>query len=188
MAGDLNFNKLDYLYTPMFCEENIWQLCKALIEQGIPAEELRVLLLSNAKKQVIVFNQQFTYPGQPLVYDYHVILLYQPHDDAALVFDFDSFLSFPCDWYSYQQASFPTPNSLSDDEQMIIREIPADEFLACFSSDRSHMAHLPAEEHPAYPCIQASDPQCSIDLKEYWQMDKAIKGNSELLPYQYIAE
>ena len=136
----------------------------------------------------MIFNQQFTYPGQPLVYDYHVILKYQPYDEAALVFDFDTFLPFPCDWYGYQQASFPTPTSLSDDEQMIIREIPADEYLSCFSSDRSHMTHLPAEEQPPYPCIQASDPQCNIDLKEYWQMDKAVNGRSKVYRYQYLCE
>ena len=183
MLERCHFEKQDYLYTPMFCEENIWQLCKALTAQHVPVEQLKVLLLSNARKQIVVFNQQFAHPGLPLVYDYHVILKYQPYHEAALVFDFDTFLPFPCDWYSYQQASFPAPASLYDEEQMMVREIPAEEYLACFNSDRSHMAHLPAAEHPPYPCIQASDPTCTIDLKEYWQLDQTIGGSSNVYAY-----
>ena len=69
---------------------------------------------------------------------------------------------------------------------MMIREIPADEYLACFTSDRSHMAHLPLSEHPPYACIQASNPECRIDISEYRQMDQAIRGESKVYPYEHL--
>lgn len=187
MNSAQTFNKQDYPYTALFCEENIWQLCHALISTGIPADELNILFLSNASKDIVIFNQQFTDPGQALSYDYHVILRYRPDNGEALVFDFDTRLPFPVDWNTYQQASFPNPVSLPPGLQMMIREVSADEFLRCFISDRSHMAHLPMSEHPDYDCITASDPQCSIDLKDYWQMDKAISGTSKVYPYSYVA-
>lgn len=180
------FNKRDYLYTALFCEENIWQLCRSLTSAGIPVDALTVLFLSNTSKEIVIFNQQYIDPGQALSYDYHVILKYCPDEGEALVFDFDTRLPFPVDWNTYQQASFPNPASLPPDQQMMVREITADEFLRCFTSDRSHMAQLPASEHPGYDCIRASDPQCSVDIKDYWQMDKPIKGASRVYPYTYL--
>jgi hypothetical protein len=185
MPGHETFNKQDYIYTPLFCEENIWQLCRSLTSTGIPADQLRVLFLSNSSKDVIVMNQQFTDPHAAVAYDYHVILKYYP-DDETLLFDFDSRLPFPIDWKTYQLQSFPDQASLPPGQCMMIRDIPADEYLECFTSDRSHMAHLPQSEHPHYECIQASNPDCSIDISEYWQMHKAIRGASKVYPYEHL--
>ena len=155
MSDRPTFNKQDYIYTPLFCEENIWQLCKSLTSAGIPADQLRVLFLSNASKDVVVMNQQFTDLHGAVAYDYHVILKYYPDDNEALVFDFDSRLPFPVDWKTYQLQSIPDHASLPHEQHMMIREIPADEYLECFTSDRSHMAHLPR-----------SDPGRRVDRRE----------------------
>ncbi len=187
MNSSQTFNKQDYLYTALFCEENIWQLCRSLTSTGIPTDALNVLFLSNNSKDIVVFNQQFIDSGQAISYDYHVILKYRPDDDEALVFDFDTHLPFPVDWNTYQQASFPNPADLPPGQRMMVREVAADEFLRCFTSDRSHMAHLPASEHPDYDCIHASDPQCAVDLKDYWQMDRMIRGTSRVYPYTYVS-
>jgi len=182
------FDKQGYPYTRLFCEENIWQLCKSLISQGIPAEQLNVLLLSNTRKQIILFNQKSVDPGLSLTYDYHVILKYCPDNHHIQVFDFDSHLPFPIDWKIYQHASFPDPASLQPGHNMTIREIPASEYLECFSSNRLHMAHLPKSQHPEYECIQAKDSNNTIDLTDYLNMDKAIKGTSKLYPYNHLIE
>ena len=82
MPDHQTFNKKDYIYTALFCEENIWQLCQSLVSAGIPADRLRVLFLSNTNKDVVVMNQQFTGPHGAVAYDYHVILKYYPDDGA----------------------------------------------------------------------------------------------------------
>ena len=186
MPGNRTFNKQDYIYTPLFCEENIWHLCRSLTSARIPAEALSVLFLSNSNKEIVVLNQRFTSIREAITYDYHVILKYQPHDNETLVFDFDSRLAFPVDWKTYQLESFPDQSSLPPGLRMMIREIPADEYLDRFTSDRSHMAHLPQPEHPQYACIQTSNRNYRIDLSEYWRMDTDIRGSSKVYPFEHL--
>jgi len=183
MSHVQTFQKQNYLYTSLFCEENIWQLCKSLVTEGISLNQLDVLFLSSPKKHIVLFNQQFVDPEKPLTYDYHVILKYRSQNNGIQIFDFDTRLPFPVSWETYQQASFPDPASLPPAYQIIIREIPAIEYLEYFTSDRKHMAHLPESEHPDYACIRARDPNRSIDLKDYWDMNKTIKGTSRIYPY-----
>ena len=177
------FNKADYIFTPLFCEENIWLLCKSLVSQSIPEDELCVLFLSNTQKEIVLFNQIHVDPGLLLLYDYHVILKYRPDEQNTYIFDLDTRLSFPTDWNTYQKSTFPDSLKLPDDSKMMIREIPASEYLECFTSDRKHMAHLPISKHPQYDCIQSKSSDCKIELQEYWQMDEPIRGES--IVYQY---
>lgn len=186
MPGSRTFNKRDYTYTPLFCEENIWLLCQSLISMDISADEISVLFLSNINKEIIILNQRFTSSQEAIAYDYHVILKYQPHDDETLVFDFDTRLPFPVEWKTYQLQSFPDQVSLPASQRMMIREIPSDEYLRCFSSDRSHMTHLPLSEHPSYECIRAKDPDCNIDINDYWNMGKQIKGTSRVYAFEHL--
>jgi len=181
------FQKQDYIYTPYFCEENIWQLCRSFIRQGIDKEQLDILFLSNHKKQIVLLNQQLGSPGEVVVWDYHVILKYHLDANTSMIFDFDTRLPFPIDWQSYQLATFPDPRQLDSDYHMMIRKIPSSEYLTKFTSDRQHMGHLVISEHPNYECIQAKDSSGSICLKDYWEMDKEIEGDSYAYRYCYEA-
>jgi len=67
--------KSNYIYTANFCEENIWHLGKALIEKGISPENLSVLFLSNQQKKIPLFYQQAAFNNEPVIWDYHVILI-----------------------------------------------------------------------------------------------------------------
>jgi len=181
------FQKQDYIYTPYFCEENIWQLCRSFISQGIDKDQLDILFLSNNKKQIVLLNQQLGSPGEVVVWDYHVILKYCPDAYTSMIFDFDTRLPFPVDWQRYQLATFPDPRQLDSDYHVMIRKIPSSEYLTQFTSDRQHMAHLPISEHPNYECIQAKVSSVSLCLKDYWEMDKEIEGDSYAYRYCYEA-
>ena len=89
-----NFRREDYTYTRYFCEENIWLLAKSLIDRGIPADDLQVLILSTPSESVVLFNQRAAPEGAPLSWDYHVILQ-ATLDGHPYIFDFDSRLAFP---------------------------------------------------------------------------------------------
>lgn len=182
------FQKQDYIYTPYFCEENIWQLCRSFMSQGIDKDQLDILFLSNNKKKIILLNQQLGSLSEVVVWDYHVILKYRPDAYTSMIFDFDTRLPFPVDWQNYQLSTFPDPRQLESEYHMMIRKIPSSEYLTQFTSDRQHMAHLPTSEHPNYECIQAKDSSCSICLKDYWEMDKEIEGDSYSYRYSYEAK
>jgi len=180
--------KQDYIYTPYFCEENIWQLCQSFLSQGVDKDQLDILFLSNNKKQIVLLNQQLGSHSMAVIWDYHVVLKYRSDTYTSMIFDFDTRLPFPVDWQSYQLATFPDPRQLESDYHMMIRKIPSREYLTQFTSDRQHMAHLPISAHPNYECIQAKDSSCSICLKDYWEMDKEIEGDSYAYRYCYEAK
>ena len=163
------------LYTPLFCEENIWQLLKRLLTEGIPAETLQVIFISNPQKQVVLFNQRSGADLGHVVWDYHVIMWCK--DEAGdRIYDFDSLLPFPCDCSDYMAATFGLQAELVEPLRATLRLIPATEYLHRFYSDRHHMRGVVDEAaFPPWPAITPPEPQ-RIRLDQYWEM--AWQGDS----------
>ena len=154
------FDKTRYKYQEFFCEENIWWLGKSLHEEGLALEKQYVLIFSNAKKITPMF-----YQGESLVvWDYHVVLFYE---DEAVIFDFNSSLSFPCRIKRYFTRTFP--QELPADYRIYVRKIAMTEYHENFYSDRSHMLNksgTPSKTFPEWPAILHSGKK-RVCLGEY---------------------
>lgn len=96
-----------YIYTPYYCEENIYLLVESFLnDQSISDNwETYAVFLSNHTKTVALWNQKVSRdPDYPVVWDYHCILLLKSKvntpshgdDESSWIFDYDSRLAMPC--------------------------------------------------------------------------------------------
>lgn len=180
--------RTDCVYTKLFCEENIWQLAALFIKQAVPASALEVLFISNHSKQVAVFSQNGGSLKQPLIWDYHVVLLHR-QPSGYVIYDFDSLADFPCAAKTYLDLSFPQLRSEAAEYRPLFRFIAAPEYLLRFSSDRSHMQHLiEAHAFPAYPVIMPEKASTAITLQQYRDFNLALCDNSYILNRQQFLQ
>jgi hypothetical protein len=122
-------------YTPFYCEENIWRLCAARAARG---EKSTIVLISNPTRSVALWSQRAAPVGEPMAWDYHLILL-APAGERWEVWDLDTRLGAPRDFDEYAGLTFAEPGALPPRWEPRFRVIDGGEFLARFSSDRSHM-------------------------------------------------
>lgn len=163
----------DCVYTSCYCEENVWQLCSWFRSEGDPLQEFQVLFISNHHRTVPLWKQKSSRRDFPVVWDYHVVLLWSGPGLDPLVFDLDSVLDFPCSLQEYSALALKSDQDLNPQYHRMIRSVPADLFLQKFSSDRSHMKKADGSWNmppPAYPPIQTSETSSNLDL--FIQMDQ----------------
>ncbi|KAJ7685043.1 N-terminal glutamine amidase-domain-containing protein [Mycena polygramma] len=138
------------VYTPFYCEENIYVLCEALLSRKA---EVSVVFISNESKTVcpscrppkyapqafvqIALNNQKLGGQSVVVWDYHVVLWLRARDQQNWIYDFDSSLPFPCLMKDYLAHTFeedvPFPYI------SLFRIVTGPTFVEYFASDRSHM-------------------------------------------------
>jgi len=172
------FKKSDYLYTKLFCEENIWQLAKSLIKSGIDEQNINVIFICNQNKHIAIFNQLTIESNQAVIWDYHVILMLRIKQSVC-VFDFDSRLSFPSSINDYFQNSLP--DNIKTEYQSQYRIISANNYLQHFYSDRSHMKNIISDaDFPQYPALLPIT-QEKMQLNDLLNMKKEI-NNTQLFP------
>jgi len=166
----------EHLYTPLFCEENIWQLARRLLDEGAAPDTLWVLFISNPERRVVMLRQRRAGAQGYVVWDYHVVL-----QVGERIYDFDTTLPFPVNVRDYFLNSFPEQSSLSEPFRAWVRCIPAQTFLERFYSDRSHMQGVVGEaELPAWPAITPTDDD-TIPLSNYWDVLKPLDDGSEVM-------
>ena len=167
-------------YTAFFCEENIWLLARQLIDSGVAADGLQVLLFSNTSQSVLLVNQRAAPSGWPVVWDYHVVL--RIHDsDGDIVLDPDTRMPFPMPTADYLRDTFPDSRRLPDRLRTLVRSIPAESYLTHFYSDRSHMqGQLPGSAFPDYPIIQPEAGVEAIDLAAYRDPQRSLHDGSRV--------
>ena len=118
-------------YQLFYCEENVWWLCQ---EPRFADAKSWVVFISNHARQCAVWQQRAADPGEPVVWDYHVVLLVE-----GMVWDLDTRLGFPVSLDDYLRASFRAlPPELSHLTPRF-RVVRRDEFVSTFATDRSHM-------------------------------------------------
>jgi len=121
-------------YASQYCEENIARL----LERPEPAGPREVVFISNLAQSCPVWAQRAApAPDDPVVWDYHVVLLV----DSARpeIWDLDSTLPLPCAALEYLAAAFPLAGHLPEQHEPRFRLVPEALFRAEFASDRSHM-------------------------------------------------
>jgi hypothetical protein len=96
---------LGRVYTPYYCEENIYLLAESFHRNSAISQawEINVVFVSNVTKTVALWDQALSSdPDRPVVWDYHCILVLRPRldtlSDSSWVFDYDSRLAKPCPW------------------------------------------------------------------------------------------
>ncbi len=168
------------LYTPLFCEENIWQLARQFVDEGLGADTLQVIFISNPQRQVVLFNQRSGAELGHVVWDYHVVLR-QRDGGGDRIYDLDTSLPFPCNTRDYLEATFGLQQELQPSYRAQLRIIPATDYLNNFYSDRQHMHGLVDEGgYPAWPPITPQHEQV-VRLDAYWDMEQPLKDGSRVM-------
>ncbi|KAM4539703.1 protein N-terminal glutamine amidohydrolase [Odontesthes bonariensis] len=155
------------VYTSCYCEENVWKLCEYFrTERTAPLEQLFVVFISNDKRMVPLWKQKSGRGDQPVIWDYHVILIQVGLQSGSQVYDLDSELSFPCSLQLYAAQAFRSDRNIKPEYHRKLRVVPADSFLLNFASDRSHMKNSDGTwkmPSPPYPPIHTSESQMNLD-------------------------
>lgn len=152
MQWDRNLER-PFLYTPYYCEENVWHLCQQPQFVGL---ETKVVFISNARRQCPLWHQRAAVnPAEPVLWDYHVILICKM-ENTWYVYDLDTALPMPIPVVEYIHRTFAATEKLDLIWHPIFRVVDAEEYARTLSSDRSHMLdeygnwmQLP----PNWPCI-----------------------------------
>uniref|UniRef100_A0A3Q3XIG4 Protein N-terminal glutamine amidohydrolase n=1 Tax=Mola mola TaxID=94237 RepID=A0A3Q3XIG4_MOLML len=153
------------IYTSCY-EENVWKLCEFVREERTaPLEELLVVFISNENRTVPLWKQRSAHGDQPVIWDYHVILLQVGVQSEPLVYDLDSELSFPCRLQLYAHQALRSDRGIKPK----LRVVPADSFLLNFASDRSHMRNPDGSwkmPPPLYPPIHTASHEPGLHQHE----------------------
>lgn len=174
-------HKNQFDYSPCYCEENVWQLCREPRFQGQPAY---VVFASNHEKSCAIWRQRAAHsPGAPMIWDYHVILLSEEQERGWLAWDLDSTLDFPVKAETWLQLSFAMGRSIPETYRPLFRLLTSQEYLQHLSTDRSHMrdendAWLapPPEWEPPF------QPELGMNLFRFVQMEEEFVGEILDLP------
>ncbi|KAG1054228.1 hypothetical protein G6F43_003753 [Rhizopus delemar] len=134
-------------------------------------DQLTVVFISNDERKVPIWTQKACVDDNPVVWDYHVILLFS-NDSNLVVYDFDTILPFPCIAEEYVRKAFKPQLVLRKEYERYFRLIPAKNYLHGFASDRSHMKGPDGQylsNPPNYDPIISKD-QVTMNLDEYISM------------------
>jgi len=177
-----------HLYTALFCEENIWQLADSLIQQAVKPSDLSILFISNPDQQVAIFQQKSAAINEPVIWDYHVVLLRKIGADF-FIYDFDSRLGFKTSADDYLSLSFLDQELIKEQYHSQFRLTSATSYLQNFSSDRSHMKGvIPEDQFPSYPPIETASPSNKITLQQYINFNQPLTDDESLLSVQELSD
>jgi hypothetical protein len=168
-------------YCAFYCEENIWHLAGA---DGF--EQSEVIFISGAQRAVALWGQRLAVaPAQPVIWDYHVVLLRS--GPAAELFDLDTTLGWPVPLTRYLEHTFLDLPAAAAGLSPLFRVVPAARYRALFSSDRSHMRAADGswlQPPPPWPPIHAGGEASNLSR---W-IDMATRYEGEVLDLAGIAE
>ena len=112
-----------------------------------------VIMITSKSQGTPIWSQKSSKGDDDFVlWDYHVVVLLN-----GKIFDFDSNLSFPTLATNYIEQAFRPGTPIRDENAQRFRVMSGREYLLLFSSDRSHMAHVPIENHPPWAPIKGSN-------------------------------
>ncbi|XP_058475381.1 protein N-terminal glutamine amidohydrolase [Solea solea] len=164
------------VHTSCYCEENVWKLCEFVRKERTAAlEHMFVVFISNENRTVPLWKQKSGHGNQPVIWDYHVILLVVDPQSEALVYDLDSELSFPCSLKVYAAQALRSDHTLRPEYHRKLRVVPADSFLLNFASDRSHMKTSDGSWRmppPPYPPVHTAESHMNLD--DFISVDPAV--------------
>lgn len=155
------------LYTPYYCEENIWWLCQ---DPRLAGARREVVFISNAQRACALFHQRAAAaPDGPVLWDYHVVLAVEG-ERGFEVWDLDCTLGAPLAAVAWLEATFGPVVALPALVHPRFRVVDAETYVASFSSDREHMRSPEGGWHappPEWPRVLRGEPNLDrfIDLE-----------------------
>ncbi|KAL6555397.1 hypothetical protein OROGR_006655 [Orobanche gracilis] len=179
-----------FSHTPYYCEENVYFLCKKLVDDGIAksdGSDLYVVFISNEKKQasklwenseIPLWHQKASHRADGVIlWDYHVISVQKRKESNLphLVWDLDSSLPFPSPLPTYVAETIRPSFKLFSEFQRVFRIVHVPIFLRSFASDRRHMKDSVGNwlnPPPSYEAIVAED-GTTHNLNEYMEMSSS---------------
>lgn len=123
-----------YRYHSRYCEENIWWLCQRPEFAGSHV----IVIAAQAECFPILCQCAADSPDEPLLWDYHVVLLW-PTAKGSFLIDFDTTLPFCTPLSEYFQHSFLDEDDLYPEFIPLFRVLTANDYVAILRSDRRHM-------------------------------------------------
>lgn len=127
---------MDFEYTPYYCEENIWRLCQRTEFQH--SKTFALFVSSDNGASPLWFQRAAPTPHEPIVWDYHVIMLEGERENAR-IWDLDTTLGCPLSARAYLRNTFAPPGELPPGYEPWFRMVEKEILLETFASDRSHM-------------------------------------------------
>lgn len=157
----------NYLYQSRYCEENIWHLC-----QRPEFSHSDVLVIaSRGEFFPILCQREAAAPDEPVLWDYHVVLLWHEGQGTYYILDFDTTLPFCTPAEEYFQRSLIDATRLKPAFIPLLRVVSAQDYATSLRSDRRHMKTASGwlAEPPAWPPISASDSNLAgfTDMKNH---------------------
>jgi protein N-terminal glutamine amidohydrolase len=123
-------------YTPYYCEENIWRLCRA---SPLRNRRASVVFVSNPARSCALWEQRASEMSwAPVIWDYHVVLLTYESDEN-LIWDPDCLAGFPITISQWWSRTFPYCGQLVASLEPEFRVVERTKYLEQFYSDRRHM-------------------------------------------------
>lgn len=163
-------------YTPFYCEENIWHLAQSSVFGA--EDELHVVFISNEWGRCPLWNQRASLIyGEPVVWDYHVVLLRTTPTGHHEMWDMDTLRGYPLKVAQWWAATFPHFEQVLPEFLPCFRVIAAEEYVAQLCSDRSHMLDEQGEWRappPSWPKIGA--PGAENNLPRFIDMTRPFLG------------
>lgn len=124
-------------YQAYFCEENIWRLTDA---PELSESRCYAVFISNHARQCPLWMQRAAQTiGEPVIWDYHVILLEEVEGGPDRIWDLDTHVGAPVDFCTWWRATFPILARVYPEFWPMFRVIPAQTYREELNSDRSHM-------------------------------------------------
>lgn len=159
-------------YVANYCEENVWHLCRS---DEIEARDVAAMFISNRLKCCPLWGQKAAEEEtDPVCWDYHVVLVGMR--DRWMVWDLDTIWGFPVDGREYLEKTFERVFLLPEIYRPQFRLVSKEEFLAEFTSDRSHMIDENGEwlaPPPRWPIIGDGE---GTRLDQYLDFDRFRPG------------
>lgn len=144
----------DCRYQAYYCEENAWHLSQ---HPSLASWERNVVFLSNPTRSAVLWGQRAVPEDQPIVWDYHVIVLARPPEGRWHIWDLDTRFGFPLLAANYLFQTFYGSENWPEEYRPMFRVTPVNLFVENFGSDRSHMLDEHGEyrqQPPPWPTIQ----------------------------------
>ncbi|MEZ5537852.1 MAG: hypothetical protein R3F02_19790 [Thiolinea sp.] len=159
-----------YLYQSRYCEENIWHLAQQPEFQNCDV----IVIAARGDFFPIVCQRAAETPDTPMLWDYHVVLLWHADNDVHYILDFDTTLPYCTPVADYLRQSFLDERLLKPQFIPLFRVMPGREYIAHLQSDRSHMKSAEGwlAEPPPWPPISA----VGSNLRKFTDMNDAEFG------------
>ncbi|MCM8539406.1 MAG: protein N-terminal glutamine amidohydrolase [Lentisphaeraceae bacterium] len=156
-------------YTAFFCEENIWHMLNDMNETD--QRNTSILFISNEYNTCALLNQRAAKTGEYIVWDYHLIL--HKHSTNEIC-DYDTVLNPSTDINEYFALTFGNQSLIHFRYRSLILSIPGNEYLAKFSSDRSHMLDANGDQVRKFPDWPPILNKGGFTLKDLMSLNKKV--------------